>query len=203
MRKNILSLILSVVLIVSSGLYFANSEADIRKLIGGSTRTAAGGLTCTTADDVELFAYTDTPGAIYGVNNANWIGIRFVCAVPTRITQLLPYMEKASIFGNTIASIYTDSGNEPDSEVAGTSVTVVNNTLPASGSPDYVEFTLVAPVNIAAGTYWLTVRGDSEEYSRVFYSAEVGYWSTYSYDNGSTWDTYEDEQLLMKIRGCQ
>jgi hypothetical protein len=181
------------------GHWFSAAQATSGKV---TISAGGGGPSCTAGSgDSALFTFNSATGVGTSGNSSTlWNTVRFVVAVPTKITVYRPELSKNSTTNNTIMSIYTSTSNHPNTEVSGSSVSVANSTMPAVY--DYVNFTPGTPVTLSAGTYWLVGRGDSTGVSDWHYATHSGDYEGYG-TNGTSWTVDTDYQMHAIIMGCQ
>lgn len=172
----------------------------------------AAAASCSTSTDSEIFDSQPSGVPVETDYNASaYSAGRFTLAASTTITEIMQRMgEGNSNVGGITLSVYTNScstcdgsDDEPDTQIADTSVSVAASTMadfPAYGS---VFFTLSTPKSgVASGTYWVvSVETGGSEIARSR-GVNAGARRCQSTD-GATWTCYADNGHNFEVYGCQ
>jgi hypothetical protein len=148
--------------------------------------------------------YGTTPDDNNQVNTGFWLAQDFIVpAGGVHVTEYIIYGNDAgSESGNIIASIQGNNAGAPN----GTDVTGSVKTLGAAvftGGPKDGVFTLDATIALAAGTYWLVVKGSLADTSIIIYSQGYNTSSHGSSYYTAAWHAYNGVTALKsKIYGC-
>lgn len=166
---------------------------------GGSA--AAGGLTCTTSDDSEIYSHTGHTNETSYFSSTRYKGIPFTISATTRITSVTLWLANASgSEKNTICRIETISGGVPTNTLADVNASRTVS-IPAAAGTTY-EFAFDTPFSLSAGTYVVVLRGDAETGSTAGMDSEEGHFY-YTTDSGANWADDTNANGYLVIYGCQ
>jgi len=159
---------------------------------------------CTTSSDSELYTFE---GSYDGTLAGAWEASKFTSTNAFTLTEYqIDICDAGADAGNVVISVYThDAANdEPESEVAGTEVSVAMSAFPDCTTYTATNVALSTPKALSASTvYWVVTEeqnGAARSWERL---ANVGGRRSTSND-GITWDVETaDKSGQVTIMGCE
>lgn len=163
----------------------------------------ASGVTCTTANDTELWVKT-------GSNNAGthyvYCAQKVLLAATTSLTEYFFTMcDNGTDAGTVEVSLYTHNvgSNQPNTQVSGTAKSINASVLQNCTAYGSAQFTLdPVKTGVASGSYWLVTREVGSTLIVPYDTGDTGGRICGS-DDGSTWTCYDDLKHMNAVWGCQ
>lgn len=190
------------ILIICFCLVISSANAGRMDYLKGVAST----VTCSTANDVELWAPTDQSGGDTG--SADLICQKFTIAAQKTITGYnIKVCDNNSDTGDFDFEIYNhDAGNDyPDetSLVANSTKNTNASALGDCGSPAEYFVELASTFDLPSGTYWMC-RDENNGADVVIEkdNTSAGDRFCYSTDGGSNWTCVDDVSQNFELWGC-
>lgn len=172
--------------------------------ICGKNYTDGDAASCTTANDSALYSFQ---GDYDGTLSGPWEASRFTTTVAFTLTEYqINICDNGSDAGNVIISVYTNDAEnaEPESEVAGTEVSVNMSAFPNCTTYTATNVALAIPKVLDASTiYWIVVEEQN---------GAAMYWERMANEGGArkasvdglTWPSAAaDKSGQVIIMGCE
>ena len=194
MKKLILLILMCFTLVLS-----ADARMSLMQLVG---QVSMGGAVCSTSNDSLLFdsGYDTQEGA----SGDTWTAGKITISNQSDITEYILVLREQNHAGSINVSLYTDSGDKPNTEVIGTEVVVGHLAIDDDAYVATVV-TLGTPKTGLTGAptvYWLVVEEDGITINRA--NDNNGESGRYCYGaNGTDWTCSDSIVFGDKVYGCE